>query len=152
MCSNNAHKIIKSHFNPASQTAILSKMCVCVHTYTHTHTHTYILTCEHTHALCKPTKACVYSQIHRRAHRHTPSLEFVAHPKPALKFLFYIFLCIILKNTGCSSKIISLPSFYSHSPSFPSSLPFMSFLYCFLSDWSKIVYDSSYSLEGPLYI
>lgn len=35
--SNNAHKVIKSHFNPASQIAILSKMCAYRCKYTHTH-------------------------------------------------------------------------------------------------------------------
>lgn len=42
-------KTIKSHFNPASQTAILSKMsvCTCIHTHTQStvqkykHVHTY---------------------------------------------------------------------------------------------------------------
>lgn len=41
--SNNAHKIIESHFNPATQTAILSRMYVCVaYTYIHAHTHTVL--------------------------------------------------------------------------------------------------------------
>lgn len=63
-----------------------------------------------------------------RAHTHTSS-AFVADAKPALKLLFYIFLCIILKNTVCSAKIISLTSLFS----LPSPSTVTTFL-CFLSD------------------
>lgn len=75
--------------------------------------HTHTLTRERTHALHKHAKACVHSHVHT----HT-IFRAVADPKPALKFLFYIFLCIILKNTGYSAKIISLPSFIYFPPSF----------------------------------
>ena len=91
-------------------------MCHGQHTtHTHTHTHTphagiYLLT--NIHALYKHTKA------------YTPSLGFVADSTCVLKFLCYIFLSVVLENTGCSAKIISLPSFLSHSLSLsPLSLP-----------------------------
>lgn len=66
--------------------------------------------------------------VRARAHTHTSS-AFVADAKPALKLLFYIFLCIILKNTVCSAKIISLTSLFSlPSPSTVTTFLYVSFL------------------------
>lgn len=108
---------------------------IVIHTLSLSHSHT------HRHILHKHTKV-----KHTHTHMHTPSLGSVADSKPALKFLFYIFLCIILKNTGCAAKIVSLTSL---SPRHSSSLPFFSLLSRLFSNVSFLI-DSKQSIFLPI--
>lgn len=78
----------------------------------HTHTHADAHTCTHTSYPCSRTYT-LYTGTRRHTH-HLQDLQLIPHL--FLKFLFYIFLFVILKNTGYSAKIISLPSFPSLPP------------------------------------
>ena len=72
--------------------------CVTIHRHTHTHTHTPLA------YLYSPTHM-LYTSTQRHTH-HLQDLQLI----PRLHLNFYIFLFVILKNTGCSSKN-NLPPF-----------------------------------------
>lgn len=118
------HKKEKLSLTPEADKQLRRKYCtpMCHNQHTHTRIH-YSQT------------SMLYTSTQRHTH-HLQDFQLI----PCLHLNFYIFLFVILKNTGCSAKIISLPSFPILCPSHP-----LFYLHVFKGCLSQIQNNSSYA-------